>query len=189
MVKWGITGGIGAGKSFIAKQLREKLNMPIYDCDSRAKYLIGTDSTLRSELIRIVGPQVYDQENQLVRSELAAYLFASEANAQQIDRLVHPRVRQDFRHWASLQTKEFVGMESAILFESGFNTEVDKVLFVDAPLELRIERAMKRDGVSRESVERRISHQHHEQYLSQADIVFYNDGEQDIMNLIRQITN
>lgn len=161
--------------------------MPIYDCDSCAKALMTTDSQLQEELIQLVGKTVYQANGSLNKTLLAEYLFSSEAHARAVNAIVHPAVRRDFQRWSQEQTAPVVGMESAILYESGFDEEVDKVLYIDAPMELRIERAMRRDGASRQQIEQRICRQESDKYRCKADIIFVNDGKHDLVELISNI--
>ena len=185
----GITGGIGSGKSYVAQLLRDEFNIPIYDCDTEAKRLNNEDPAIRKALIALVGPQVYDNSDTLVKAVLADYLFQNEENATRINAIIHPAVRRDFRQWQTKQTAEIVGLESAILFESGFNQLVDKVLYVDAPLPLRIQRAMQRDGAEETQIEQRISRQHTEEYKTQADYIIQNEktGKTALMRQLRKI--
>lgn len=175
MVILGVTGGIGSGKSYVSALLREELNVPVYDCDGEAKRLMCEDENLRRQLTALIGNQVYE-DGVLQRSVMAGYLFASQQHAQQVNAIVHPAVKADFTVWARRQQAAVVAMESAILYESGFDAAVDKVLFVDAPVELRIQRAMKRDGSTRQQVEARISMQHTEEQRQKADYVIENSG-------------
>lgn len=174
MIRLGITGGIGSGKSYISALLRERLNIPVYDCDSEAKRLICQDEAVRQKLIALVGPYLYNKEGELQKSVLADYLFASQQHAAQVNAIVHPAVKDDFCRWSERQITEVVAMESAILYESGMDAVVDKVLFVDAPIELRIQRAMKRDGSTRQQVQARISMQKTEAQLRKAGFVIDN---------------
>lgn len=116
---------------------------------------------IRADLIALLGEEVYTAAG-LNKPLLAAYIFSSPENAQKVNAIVHPRVKEDFRNWAFRQEQaggQLVGVESAILFESGFDREVDKTLTVSAPLELRITRVMERDRVGREQVLERITAQ------------------------------
>jgi dephospho-CoA kinase len=174
MVVLGITGGIGSGKSFISSLLREKMNVPVYDCDAEAKRLICDDEEVRQELTELVGTDIY-KDGKLQKQKLADFLFASQQNAQMVNAIVHPAVKKDFCQWVRRQHAEVVAMESAILYESGFDTTVDKVLYVDAPLELRIQRTMHRDGSTRQQVEARINMQQSEAQRGKADYVIEND--------------
>ena len=162
MTRLGVTGGIGSGKSYVCRMLAEHFGIPVYDCDARAKQLMDSDETIRQQLTALVGEQIYEGTH-LVRPALAHYLFASQQHADQVNAIVHPAVRRDFRHWAERQTTPLVALESAILHESGFDEEVDEVIFVDAPDALRIERAMQRDAASRQQIEARIACQQTQQ--------------------------
>lgn len=184
MIRLGITGGIGSGKSYIAHLLSDELGIPVYDCDSQAKRLTGEDPAVRQSLIRLVGPQVYEGDC-LVKGVLADYLFQSEEHARQVNAIIHPAVQRDFLRWQSRQPAPLVALESAILFESGFHRFVDKVLFVDAPEPLRIRRAMLRDGTPREQILQRIRRQHAQDYIAQADYVLQNENSSRSELLLR----
>lgn len=161
MIKLGITGGIGSGKSFVSRCLKEGFSVQVYDTDREAKRLMLEHEGIRADLIALLGEEVYTAAG-LNKPLLAAYIFSSPENAQKVNAIVHPRVKEDFRNWAFRQEQagcQLVGVESAILFESGFDREVDKTLTVSAPLELRIARVMERDRVSREQVLERITAQ------------------------------
>lgn len=148
---YAITGGIGSGKSFYCKQL-EQLGYPIFYCDDEAKRIIRTSADVRRELCALVGNEVYDAEGRLQKPVLAAYLCQGKASASKVDAIVHPRVAQEFREWALVQsqTHEHVFMECALLYESGFEHLVDRVILVTASQETRVRRVMARDGVTRE---------------------------------------
>lgn len=186
MLILGITGGIGSGKSYISSLLRARMNVPVYDCDTEAKRLIAADMGIRQKLTELVGPQVY-KDGILQKGVLADYLFASQQHAEKVNAIVHPAVKDDFRKWAEQQDAEVAALESAILYESGFDTTVDKVLFVDAPVELRIQRAMKRDGSTRRQVETRIGMQQTEEQRQKADYVIEN-GRVDRETLLAALT-
>lgn len=161
MIKLGITGGIGSGKSFVSRCLKEGFSVQVYDTDREAKRLMLEHEGIRADLIALLGEEVYTAAG-LNKPLLAAYIFSSPENAQKVNAIVHPRVKEDFRNWAFRQEQagcQLVGVESAILFESGFDREVDKTLTVSAPLELRIARVMERDRVGREQVLERITAQ------------------------------
>lgn len=181
MIVLGITGGIGSGKSYISSLLREKMNVSVYDCDAEAKRLICEDYTIRQKLSELVGVNIYE-DGKLQKQMLADFLFASQENAQMMNSVVHPAVKKDFLQWVRQQHDEVVAMESAILYESGFDGTVDKVLFVSAPLELRIQRVMHRDGCTRQQVEARINMQQSEAQRGKADYVIENDdAKQEVL--------
>ena len=150
-MKIGITGGIGSGKSYICQRLKTR-GIEVYDCDSAAKRLIRTSDSIRRQLTQLIGEDTYIGDS-LNKVAVARFLLASESNAQAIDHIVHPAVFQDFMD-SGMQW-----MESAILYESGINKLVDRVIVVTAPLEIRIQRVMQRDGITRENVEQWMQRQ------------------------------
>ena len=156
MYKIGVTGGIGSGKSTVCELLRDR-GVAVYDSDSRAKQLMAESEALREQLIAAFGAECYNAEG-LNRAFLASKVFGNEEALQQLNSIVHPAVRADFQTWAEQQSP-YVVLESAILFEAGFETEVDATLAVMAPMPMRLERTMARDGVDKESVMRRMEHQ------------------------------
>ena len=156
MVKIGITGGIGSGKSYVSRLLTEHYGIPVYNTDSEAKRLMLSDEGIRRRLTALLGKEVYKSDGTLNKPLLANYLFADSCHAGQINAIVHPQVKADFLKWADLQTGcEIVALESAILFESGFDNIVDKVVMVYAPVELRIRRVMLRDGTTERKIRQR----------------------------------
>lgn len=157
MYKIGITGGIGSGKSTVCALFREH-GVAVYDSDAEAKRLMAESADLRRKLIEAFGEECYNAEG-LDRKYLASKVFGCEEALQRLNSIVHPAVREDFRAWAERQRGSYVVLESAILFEAGFENEVDATLAVMAPLEERVRRTMERDGVEREQVMERIKHQ------------------------------
>ncbi len=133
--------------------------IPVYDSDSNAKRLNEESPIIRQGLTALVGGEVYDADGHLNKSLLASFLFASEENANMVNALVHPVVKEDFLRWAEQQTAPVVAIETALLAESGIDKVVDKIIRVDAPLELRIKRAIQRDGATREQILARMSRQ------------------------------
>ena len=157
MYKVGITGGIGSGKSSVCALLAD-YGVAVYDSDSEAKRLMECSAELRDALQETFGKECYT-ESGLNRAYLASRVFGDEEQLQRLNSIVHPAVRADFAAWAERQSAPYVVLESAILFESGFDGEVDATLAVVAPLEERIRRTMERDNSDRETVMRRIGHQ------------------------------
>ena len=155
--KIGITGGIGSGKSTVCRLLAD-MGVPVYESDARAKALMNDSEALRTALIEAFGEECYNAEG-LNRPYLASRVFGDAEALAQLNAIVHPAVREDFRAWADVQSSRYVVLESAILFEAGFENEVDTTLAVLAPLEERVRRTAERDGVDRESVLKRIAHQ------------------------------
>jgi dephospho-CoA kinase len=157
MYKVGITGGIGSGKSTVCAILAE-FGVAVYDSDSRAKRLMNEDNTLRERLVERFGSEVYCVEG-LNRRYLAERVFGNPEELKALNAIVHPAVMDDFDRWALEQEGSYVVLESAILFEASLDRRVDVSVAVMAPVELRIERAMQRDGVLREQIVARMNNQ------------------------------
>jgi len=175
----GITGGIGSGKSYVSNLLSQKLDIPVYDCDAEAKRLTATSEEIRSQLIQLVGPEVFNGQ-ELVRKRLADYLFSDPEHASKVNAIIHPAVLKDFQRWSVDNGQHsIVALESAILFESGFNEYVDYVLFVDAPEEVRLRRAMQRDTATEEQIRARMQMQQPELHRKQADFIIDNNSNDD----------
>ena len=157
MYKVGLTGGIGSGKSKVAEFLRDR-EVAIYDSDSRAKELVMSNEALREALIAEFGQECYTADG-INRAWLAQRVFNNEAELARLNAIVHPAVMRDFAEWAEAQEGNYVVLESAILLEAGLESHVDVVVAVMAPKELRLERAMLRDGAKREQIEERMRNQ------------------------------
>lgn len=157
MYKVGITGGIGSGKSTVCGLL-SAYGVAVYDSDTKAKALMEQSAALRESLCAVFGEECYNEDG-LNRQYLASKVFGDEQSLIKLNSIVHPAVRADFRLWAEQQSGEYVVLESAILFEAAFETEVDTTLAVLAPVEERVRRAMVRDGADREAILSRIQHQ------------------------------
>ena len=181
-MKIGITGGIGSGKSYICQQLKER-GFQVYDCDAAAKRLIRTSPEIKRKLTDLVGTDAYI-DGKLNKAAIAQFLLRSEANAKAIDNIVHPAVFQDFEE-SGMQW-----MESAIMYESGIYRLVDKVIVVTAPQEVRIQRVMQRDHISRNEVLQWMQRQWpQEEIVKRADYEIINDGIADINTQIDNIIN
>ena len=157
MYKVGITGGIGSGKSRVCSML-EGFGVAVYDADSRAKGLMNDSPMLREALISRFGAEVYTDKG-INRAYLAARVFSDAEELGALNGIVHPAVMDDFDRWAEEQEGEYVVLESAILFEAHLENRVDTTVAVMAPEALRLERAMQRDGATREQIESRMRNQ------------------------------
>jgi dephospho-CoA kinase len=140
----GITGGIGSGKSTVAK-IFNILGIPIYSADDRAKWLMANDPDLKDQIISNFGEESYFEDGSLNRSFLASRVFNDEEKVSMINSLVHPAVKKDFEKWVLKQNSPYVLKEAALLFESGSYQDLDKIINVSAPLKIRINRVMLRD--------------------------------------------
>lgn len=158
MMRVGVTGGIGSGKSTVCELFAQQ-GVAVYDCDSEAKRLMAEDEAVRSAIVEAFGEEAY-AGGELNRQFLAEKVFGSEEQLSKLNAIVHPAVREDFARWCADHSSEaYVMMESAILFDAGFESEVDMTLAVLAPRELRVMRVCNRNGMTPEQVEQRIAHQ------------------------------
>ena len=191
MIIIGVTGGIGSGKSYICRLMEEEFGIPVYDCDREAKRLNVESEEIRRELTRLVGDKVYREDGGLDKDVLAGYLFQSPENARKVNAVCHPAVARDFQEWTRRQSCGIVAMESAILFESGFDGLTDYQVSVSAPEDLRMERVLMRDNTTREAVERRQKMQiKDEERNRMCRFVITNDGRDvrsQIQNIIEQL--
>lgn len=186
MIKIGITGGIGSGKSVVATLLR-LYGIPVYIADEESKRLTNSSPVIRRALVDLVGEAVYDADGKLDKPRLANFIFGQPDHLARVNAIIHPEVNRDFLDWSERQEKAFCAIESAILFESGFDRIVDVKLMVLAPLEIRLERAIARDHALREALERRIKSQMaDEEKALRSDYVIHNDDRQA---LIPQVEN
>lgn len=157
MYKVGITGGIGSGKSTVCDML-SGYGIAVYVADDRAKELMTESEQLRSALVAAFGEATYDG-GKLNRAYLAESVFSNTEALARLNAIVHPAVMADFDRWAEEQEGEYVVLESAILFEAGLDDRVDTTVAVMAPKDIRLQRAMQRDGATREQIERRMDNQ------------------------------
>lgn len=186
MITIGLTGGIGSGKSYVAEFFAE-CGVPCYNCDSRAKMLNNTNVNIINSITERYGQQAYI-DGELDRKFVAQKIFSDKRELQWMNSLVHPVVRADFIQWRSHQTANMVLVESAILIDSGFGEVCDKIVVVDAPIDLRLERVMQRDATTREQVLKRIGNQmNNEKMLIRADYVIVNNGTADIASQVDSI--
>lgn len=177
MLKIGITGGIGSGKTTLCR-LFELLGVSVYYADVRAKMLMQTDAELMEGIKSAFGSEVYEG-HALNRSLLGSIVFNDAKQLQRLNGLVHPAVFRDFDRWSAMQTGLYVLKEAAILFESGSSKDCDYTILVKSPLDLRISRIMTRDGISKEDIMKRIDKQMSDEEKEKlASFVILNDETQ-----------
>lgn len=188
MLKAGITGGIGSGKTTVCK-IFETLGIPVYYADDRAKWLMTHDEHLMSEIRNAFGADAYTPDGQLNRAYLSGVVFSDAEKLKQLNALVHPAVFNDGSAWHQAQTgAPYTLREAALLYESGSYKAIDKMIVVTAPLALRIARVMERDNISEAAVRARIEKQWpEEEKIKRADYVIYNDGAQLLVPQVLKI--
>lgn len=188
MLKIGITGGIGSGKTTVC-QIFATLGIPIYYADTRAKELMISNSDVIHQVKKLFGETAYDETGQLNRKLIAEKVFNDKKLLQELNTIVHPAVFQDTLQWYQTHhDKAYTLYEAAILFESGSYKLLDKIITVFAPLEDRVERTMKRDHISREEVLERVDKQMpEEEKMNRADYIIYNDHSQPLIEQVLTI--
>jgi dephospho-CoA kinase len=175
MITIGITGGIGSGKSIVST-LMELSGIPVYIADEESKRLTQKSPVIRKGLTDLFGETIYTP-NGIDKKKLAGLIFNDPEILQKVNNIIHPEVFKDFISWAELQHKNICALESAILFESGFNKFTDITLLVYAPEKIRIQRAMDRDHASKEEVKTRVNNQLPDDIKKeQGNYIIYNDG-------------
>ena len=190
MLKVGITGGIGSGKSTVSSFF-SVLGVPVYDSDKRAKYLMQHDNSIIGTIKKEFGERSY-LNNQLNRSYIAEIVFKNESKLKQLNSIIHPAVRTDFNNWQSQNSNaKFVIKEAAIMIESGAYKEMDKLIVVNAKRDQKIKRIKKRDHLSLEDIENRIQNQLSDEIRNQyADFIIENNsGKMELKQQVLSIYN
>jgi dephospho-CoA kinase len=154
----GITGGIGSGKSTVC-QIFKILGIPVFEADLVAKTLINSNTEIKKGLVALFGREIYGSDNRINRKMLADLIFNDDNLLEQVNRLVHPVVRNEFINWLKTQDSEYIIHEAAILFESGFYKMMNYTILVSAPEEMRIDRVTKRENITPEMVRGRMAKQ------------------------------
>jgi len=187
MIKLGLTGGIGSGKSTVAKVFQE-LGVPVYYADIEAKKFLN-DSNVIHKLLDLFGNEILDHDHKINKAALAAIVFTDENALAKLNALIHPLLEMDFLAWLKQNAEaKYIVKEAAILFEAGFDKSVDKVLTISAPLEERISRVINRDEVSRQQVIDRITKQwSDEQREAKSDYIIRNADNDMILEKILEI--
>jgi|TARA_B110000977_G_scaffold89170_1_gene118439 dephospho-CoA kinase len=186
----GITGGIGSGKSTIAKVFMS-IGYPVYNSDTRAKELINSNEKLINSIKLSFGDDLYNSQG-LDRKKMASIVFNNPEKLELLNSIIHPTVGKDFEKWIDLQNTSFILKEAAILFETGIYRSLHKTILVSAPQETRIERVIKRDNTNQEEVLSRMNNQWSEEKKTElADYVIDNSGNKlvipQVLEIIKQI--
>ncbi|MDO4171512.1 MAG: dephospho-CoA kinase [Prevotellaceae bacterium] len=180
-MRYCITGGIGAGKSYVCRRLEQR-GIRIYDCDSEAKKLLHSSQSLRQAMTSLIGPDAYTADGTLNKPAVTRFLLESEQNKQKVNAIVHPAVMRHFHD------SGYEWMESAILYEAHLEHYVDRVIAVTAPEEVRIRRIMQRDSLTEEAAQEWLNKQTDQEMVAQrADYIIRNDGSEDIETQIDRL--
>lgn len=188
MLKVGITGGIGSGKTIVSK-IFASMGIAVFYADSEAQKLMNEDSVLRNQIIAEFGDQSYI-DDKLNRQYLSSIVFNDKEKLQKLNSFVHPATKRSSEAWIAKQSSPYILREAALLFESGAVAGLDKVIGVYAPQALRIQRTMKRNNLSRDEVLARINKQIKEEIkMRLCDYVIINDGQQAVLPQVIQLHN
>lgn len=189
MLKIGLTGGIGSGKTTVAKVF-EVLGIPVYYADEAAKELMHTNELLKQQLIFHFGKETFFEDGQLNRKHLSSIVFNNKEKLELLNSLVHPATIADAKEWFSKQQSPYVIKEAALLFESGTAEGLDYIIGVTAPTALRIKRVMDRDGVSPEDVKRRMTNQVDDIIkMKLCDFVLHNNEQELLLPQVLALHN
>lgn len=187
MLKVGITGGIGSGKSTVCRVF-SVLGIPVFESDKIARELMNTDTEIKQQLVDLFGTAVYLPDQTINRKYLAGIVFNNPSLLAQLNTIVHPVVRKTFFDWCEKQQTPYIIHEAAILFESGFYKMMDKTITVITSEHERIQRVMKRDGITLEMVNERIKNQWNDQQrMELADFVIGNNDDELVIPQIIEI--
>ena len=188
MMVVGITGGIGSGKSIVCKVFA-LLGIPVYDADSEAKLLYEKYPELKSKVKEHFGDAVIDKQGKINKKKLSELIFNDDKKLELLNKLVHPLVKKDFEEWIELHKGfPYLIKEAAILIESGASALCDRIINVSSPLDLRIERLMKRDGKSKSDLEKIMKKQMtDEERNTQSDFIVINDEVQMVIPQVLKI--
>ena len=188
MIKLGVTGGIGSGKTSVCKVF-SILGIPVFSADEEAKKVMDVDTSIILKLNAIAGKDLY-AKGTLDRAELARLIFNNRSMLERVNSLVHPAVFSRFSEWLKKQESPYVIMEAAILFESGGSKTVDRIITVTAPVEEKITRVIRRSNITREEVMERINNQmNDDDKIKQSDYVIDNSENKMIIPVILNIQN
>jgi dephospho-CoA kinase len=177
MLKVGITGGIGSGKTLVS-EIIDHMGFPVYNADTEARYLTNNNPFIVKEVKKLFGDDIYIAQD-MDRKRVAQMVFGNAILLDKLNAIIHPVVAKHFQDWCEINSDfQLIFKEAAILFESGAYKQLDRIIAVSAPKELRIQRVVDRDGVDAEIVKRRMAHQMSEEELvAKCDLVIKNDGK------------
>ena len=188
MIKVGITGGIGSGKTMVCKMF-ELLGISVYYSDEESKKLLDADGKVKEQIIKTFGNAILNEAGNIDRKKLSETVFGDKEKLTLLNGIVHPAVAKHFEEWVKMHSSDkYILKEAAILFESGANRLVDKVITVTAPVSLKIQRAMQRDNITEEQVVSRMKNQwSDEEKIKQSQFVIFNNEDQLLIPQVLKI--
>lgn len=187
MISVGVTGGIGSGKTTVCR-IFEQLAIPVYYADKEAKRLMSHDRDLKSEIKALLSNKAYHKNGRLNRKYVASVVFSDKDKLDKLNKLVHPAVRKDAKAWSQKQNSKYTLQEAALFVENGSYKQLDYLIVVTAPVEMRIKRVVKRDNSNFDEVKRRIDNQLPEiEKKKVADFIIDNSGDVSLINQVWKI--
>lgn len=188
MLKIGVTGGIGSGKSTVCN-IFEQMGIPIFNADLQARDLMNTNTKLIQALKATFGSDIYDSDGQLIRPKLAQIVFGDKEKVEKLNSLVHPAVKDEFKQWAKKQNHcPYIIKEAALMFESESYKDLDYVITISSPKQERLKRVVQRDGIKHADVLKRMNNQLSErERIARADFVIKNDGKHPLIPQVMQL--
>jgi dephospho-CoA kinase len=183
----GLTGGIGSGKTTVAR-IFSMLDIPVYNSDEAGRKITDQNTLVKNAIKKQFGNEVYSETDTLNREKLSAIVFNDSSALSKLNAIIHPAVAEDFKVWCENQNAPYVIKETAILYEHGLDKLLDGVIVVEAPDDLRIKRVMKRNGVSEENVRQRINKQlPQDELINKADWVIHNNEQQLLIPQVLEV--
>jgi dephospho-CoA kinase len=183
----GLTGGIGSGKTTVAR-IFSMLDIPVYNSDEAGRKITDQNTLVKNAIKKQFGNEVYSETDTLNREKLSAIVFNDSSALSKLNAIIHPAVAEDFKVWCENQNAPYVIKETAILYEHGLDKLLDGVIVVEAPDDLRIKRVMKRNGVSEENVRQRINKQlPQDELIYKADWVIHNNEQQLLIPQVLEV--
>lgn len=187
MIKAGLTGNIGSGKTAVAA-IFKILRIPVYNADEQAREIMHSSEVL-NKIVKLFGKAIMDENENPEKKKIAEIVFADKEKLEKLNRIIHPLVIDDFEQWMKEQkNSSYIIMESAILFETNYSSLFDKIIFVSAPMSLRLKRVMDRDKDNTEHVKKRMSQQLPEKdKIKKADFVILNNDRKALIPQVLSI--
>ena len=188
MLKVGITGGIGSGKTLVCNMF-SCLNVPIYNADFQAKEIINTNIYIKKELINIFGKNIYLKTGKIDKKKLSKIIFNNKQAIQQINKIIHPVVRTNYHKWLNKhKAQKYTIKEAAILFESGAYKELDKIITVYSPIDIKITRITIRDNIKQSEIIKKMNNQMSDKLkIKKADYVIFNNEKKLLLPQILKL--